>query len=79
MRKPEVLLKQSRGGNSLTWGAGKCFMEQMAPGFGNYSTGEIIFSIHVPTAIVSLTPFAGNVSVLSLLSAPAKSLNTSEF
>lgn len=42
---------------NLTQGAGKCFMDQVATGFSNYSAVEIIFSIHVPAAIVSYTPY----------------------
>lgn len=60
----------------LTQGVREFFMEQLATGFSNYFTEEIIFfSIHVPAAIVSQTHCAGNVNIVRFLSTPTKSLN----
>lgn len=64
----------------LTQGAQKCFMEQVATGFSNYSAEEIIFfSIYIPAAIVSKTPSGGNIRVLRLLSISTKSFTPPSF
>lgn len=51
---PSAIEAEQREPFILTQGAQKCFVEQVATGFSNYSTEEIIFfSIHVAAAVVS--------------------------